>query len=616
MFQHLDDLNKLDIQPTSTRDYYSAIWNGEPSVAAPGTKVFVKVFPEDSKWFRRLESRSNYLRNSCKHPNLAQLFEVGRIGETENPVVVSEFIEGSSLRERMEDFRSPANAVGLFQKITSAISHLHSFSIVHRDLKPENIMIAENELFQKTNDVLDLEVKVCDFDIAKPVDDLEVSSRAIGTRRYMAPEQRDKKRKSVLESDIYSIGLMLYEILAGRPVVDRKELRPSRYNRAVRGNLDQIILSCLQQTPARRCSVDELLKYLEEFEYDCVSGKKFPLNRNIPPKQYTKFLAGDFELDVVPIIGGDAVHRYDYPRGIVVDSSLDNIQEVPNILLDASEDWLRWREADARRRGAPFENRRQPRVLGIGADLTEGQDERLYPLRLKIGVTDYFNTQCTNFAINLLLPNGECMGEAFGGSHNDFTESELANPLATNFSVVTCGDNEKWIFMTQRGKMVGGNAEFDENNRVPAISGTGHPFYDRDASTGKFCPFEAGRREAVEETLGDYPLQLEELVFFGFARTGLMMFPFLFGEIRLNNMKAKQFRSQRVIHRNDVYAKEGRPFTISSVTDWIKELYQRHDKNRKNISRPSHTGIFSLYQSLIYEFPDDIGKINQLLTES
>ena len=322
---------------------------------------------------------------------------------------------------------------------------------------------------------------------------------------------------------------------------------------------------------------------------------------------------GDFELDVVAIVGGDGQHKYGYPQGIIVESSMDEIQEVPNILLDASEDWLRWREADASRRGAPFENRRQPRVLGIGSGLTEGSDERLYPLRLKIGVTDYYNTQCTNFAINLLMPNGKTIGEMYGGEHNDFQSSSLANPLATNFSVVTCGGGEKHIFMAQRGKMVGGNAEFPSENRVPAISGTGHPFYDRDPSTGRFCPFEAGRREAIEENLGDYPLQLEEIVYFGFARTGKMMFPFLFGEIRLPEMTYGQFRSQRIIHRHDVYAKEGRPFTIESVTDWIKELYLRFDKNNRNVSRPSHTGIFSLYQSLIYEFPEQVNEINSRL---
>jgi len=322
---------------------------------------------------------------------------------------------------------------------------------------------------------------------------------------------------------------------------------------------------------------------------------------------------GEFQLDVVALIGGDAVHRYVYPYGIEVEDNKDDIQEVPNELLDATEDWLRWREEDARKKTAPFENRRQPRVLSVGAGLTEGREERLYPLKLRLGVTDYFNSQCTNFAIKLLLPNGESIGEVYGGDHNEFENSDLANPLATNFSVVTCGDHEKYIFATQRGKMVGGNASLEPWNRVPAVSGTGHPVYDRDPKTKIFCPFQAGMREAMEENLGDYALSPEEIVFFGFARTGLMMFPFLFGEIRLKNMTFSQFSSQRIIHRNDVLAKEGRPFTIESVTDWIRELYLHFDSDGNNISWQSHTGIFSLYQSLIYEFPDQIPYINSRL---
>jgi serine/threonine protein kinase len=609
--EHLAEVVQIDTQELSTKSLFTAIWRGENSIALYGSKVFIKVFPHESTWFERVKARSAFLRQNCVHNNLARIIEV-RTTLDGRPMIVSEFVDGSNLRTRLEDFRSPRNAVSLFAKICRGISVLHSFAVMHRDLKPENVMVFENENFRTTKDFKDMAVKVCDFDTARSVSAPRFQSSQMGTPRYMAPEQIQGKPLS-LATDIYAIGLMLYEVLAGRTLRSETDLRPSRFNRAVRGNLDQIVLSCLQIEPSRRCSISQLLTALEEFSYDCISSKSYPLIASIPQKKYPLFSVGEFSLDVVPLIGGDAVHRYVYPHGIKVEDDTENLQEVPNELLDATEDWLRWREADANRRTAPFENRRQPRVVNVGAGLTEGREERLYPLKLRLGVTDYFNTQCTNFAINLLLPNGQSIGEVYGGDHNEFESSGLANPLATNFSVVTCGDPQKYIFTTQRGKMVGGNPEFDPWNRVPAISGTGHPLYDQDPETKVFCPFQAGLREATEENLGDYALSPEEIVFFGFARTGLMMFPFLFGEIRLRNLTASQFRSERIIHRNDVFDKEGRPFTIEDVTEWIRELYLRFDKDGKNVSRPSHTGIFSLYQSLIYEYPDQIPYINSRL---
>jgi hypothetical protein len=103
---------------------------------------------------------------------------------------------------------------------------------------------------------------------------------------------------------------------------------------------------------------------------------------------------------------------------------------------------------------------------------------------------------------------------------------------------------------------------------------------------------------------------------FGLARTGVTMFPFLFGEVRYPGT-AEAFLSEPVVSRHEVYAKEGRPFTVEAVTDWMRELYDVYDQppggDRTRASGPSHTGIFALYQSLIYAYPGRIAEINHRL---
>jgi serine/threonine protein kinase len=584
---------------------YSVRWVGDPRIAPVNTRVAIKFLERaDARLLKRLAHRRAHLVN-IEHPNLVRILDIGLPPQASTAYVVMEHMEGGNLRARLEDFRTPRYAVALAQQVVTGLVELHSEDYVHRDIKPENILFAS--AVESVHEAVK-SVRIADFDLMRLVGTTDTSTQMAGSANYMAPEIQAGAREFGKAADIYSVGVLMYEILACRLPKGSSEWRPSRYNRAVRGTLDQIVLGCLQQDPGRRYSAEQLLQALVQ-----LSKGNFPSRPAIPRPSYPRFKVGDVELDVVLFFGGDGVHRYNHPDGVEVTSSTHDLQDVPNVLFDATEDWLRWREADADRRGAPFENRRQPRVLEAGARLTEGNEERLHPMRLRLGVTDYFTTQCTNFAIDLILPDRRTIFEAYAGEYNDFSHSVLANPLATNFSVVTDDGTTKTIFMSQRGKLVGGNVEFDNHNRVPAVSGTGHPLHDCD-ERGRFDVFKAGIREAREEVLGDYDLIPEELTFFGFARTGLMMFPFLFGEIRVP-MSADEYKEQRILHRHDVFAKEGVPLTIDAVTEWIRKLYFRRNQDGQLISRPSHTGIFSIYQSLLYEFPNEARLINSLLRE-
>ncbi|QDT10748.1 serine/threonine protein kinase [Planctomycetes bacterium K23_9] len=555
-------------------------------------KVPLAATVEDLRRFQ-LERRT---LNSLDHPTVVPILDIGETSDG-TPFYCMPFCDGGALRECTEDYRSPKASTSLILKLLSALIYLHEQGFLHRDIKPENVLFHKGEPL------------ISDFGLAKELNAAEaitVDSVPGGTPHYQSPEQLISLRRTTEKSDTYSLGVLWYELLTGRrPPADDGDWRPSRFNRSVRGQLDQIILGCLQESPERRYSPQEMENAIKRWQ----SGF-FPPGPRLPRNDYPRFVKGSVDLDVVLLFGGDGKHRYEYPDGIECETNSTWL-DLPDFVLDATEDWLRWKEADCEKKGAPFENRRQPRVADLGHRLSEGAEEYLHPALLRIEYTDYFTTQCTNFAADLFLKDRSTIRDFCGAEHNDWANSKLANPLATNFSVVTTGDDEMYIFTTQRGKLVGGNPEFSSDNRVPAVSGTGHPIHDRNEQ-GKFDPFVAGFREAKEEVMGDYALELSDIVYFGAARTGAYMFPFLFGELRVPLTK-KQYEDQTVLHRNDVYAKHGRPFTIESVTDWILELYHRYDEDGRLLSRPSHTGIFSLYQSLIYQFPERKNEINALL---
>ncbi|HEY1188046.1 MAG TPA: serine/threonine-protein kinase [Gemmata sp.] len=588
------DITRIDDGTGAEGIVYRATRGGTPVAV----KVLTHTAPDTVARF--LRARALVTGAEFRHPNLVTISEIGGPPDWPAFYLVMEHLPGGTLAARAEDFREPTSAARIVRQLADGVRHLHAQRWLHRDLKPANVLFAA-----------DGRPVICDFGLARDLADQQttrVSAPGSGTPNYMSPEQSRGLKYADRPADIWSLGVILLELLTGLVPLqtDPKDWRPSRYNRAVTGALDQVVLGCLQHTPARRYTAAELVKAL-----DAVLAGGWPAPpTSVPIPDYPRFTRGRIALNVVLLPGGgDGTTRYTFPEGIVCTSTKDR-HIVPELLADTTEDWLRWRKQDTARRGIPFENRDQPRVVFAGTGLTDGEHEKLYPLILRTAVTNYFATQVTHFAIHQFARDRRTIREAFAGEHNDFEGSELANPLAINLSVVT---KDGHIFMTRRGKLVGGNAEFNDRHRVPAVSGTGHPTIDANPE-GHFDPWKAGIREAREEVLGDYDLKPEEVTFFGLARTGVTMFPFLFGEIRYPGTR-DEYISERIVHANDVYAKEGRPFTVEAVTEWIKELYHVYgpEPDRRLLSGPSHTGIFSLYQSLIYEYPARIAEINRLL---
>jgi TolB-like protein/Tfp pilus assembly protein PilF len=184
-----------------------------------GRKVALKLLPQsmvaNEAALRRLE-REARTASALNHPNIVTVHEIGEVNSTH--YVATEFIEGTTLRERTTKGPIPPNeALDIAAQVASALCVAHRAGIVHRDIKPENIMLRPDGY-----------VKVLDFGIAKltqqetlgttPFVGTQLATQQsmfLGTTRYMSPEQAMAQQVDA-RSDIWSLGVVLYEMLAGR----------------------------------------------------------------------------------------------------------------------------------------------------------------------------------------------------------------------------------------------------------------------------------------------------------------------------------------------------------------------------------------------------------------
>lgn len=143
---------------------------------------------------------------ALSHPNLVTVYDVGE--EDELPYIVMEYVEGETLAELMgrEGPLPPERAVDLLLQACAGLEHAHAAGLVHRDIKPQNLLV-------RTDDV----VKIADFGIARTLQATQLTQvgTVLGTAAYLAPEQAAGERVTPA-ADIYSLGAVAYELLAGR----------------------------------------------------------------------------------------------------------------------------------------------------------------------------------------------------------------------------------------------------------------------------------------------------------------------------------------------------------------------------------------------------------------
>lgn len=252
---------------------------------AVAVKVLRGQFGTDEDFVRRFRREAQNAA-SLSHPNVVQIFDVGR--EDEQYFIVMELVEGQTLKE-MINSQGPlpiAEATRIAVEILAALSHAHNNRIVHRDIKPHNILIAR-----------DGRVKVTDFGIARATttDTVTHTGSIMGSAHYFSPEQANGQPTDE-KSDIYSTGIVLYEMVTGvvpfqgdSPIsVALKHIRdrvmpPSQRNSEVPAELDQIILRALEKDQEDRYpSADAMREVLEQFAVDHAAGRTHMASGDFP----------------------------------------------------------------------------------------------------------------------------------------------------------------------------------------------------------------------------------------------------------------------------------------------------------------------------------------------
>jgi len=175
-----------------------------------GKAVAIKI--PDINQFRDEAARTNFIREAnlylyLKHPNIVSLhdFIIEREGK-KNFYLIMEYVEGKTLDNYISNLTGPIpndKAIQLFRQVLKAMAYAHQKGNLHRDIKPSNIMIRNDGV-----------VKVLDFGISIPLSEKKRNNAVIGTPMYMSPEQVDAKQLD-RRSDIYSLGVTLYQMLTG-----------------------------------------------------------------------------------------------------------------------------------------------------------------------------------------------------------------------------------------------------------------------------------------------------------------------------------------------------------------------------------------------------------------
>lgn len=227
-------------------------------------KVLKKEFKEDENFVRKFRSEAQAAAGLI-HPNVVNVYDVGE--DRGLYYMVMELVEGITLKEYIDKKGrlSHKETISIAIQMCTGIGVAHAANIIHRDIKPQNIIISK-----------DGKVKVTDFGIAKATTSNTISSNAMGSVHYTSPEQA-RGGFSDQKSDIYSIGITLYEMVTGQVPFDgdstvsvaikhlQEEITPpSEIVPDIPYSLEQIILKCTQKNGERRYkNTDELIQDLK-----------------------------------------------------------------------------------------------------------------------------------------------------------------------------------------------------------------------------------------------------------------------------------------------------------------------------------------------------------------
>lgn len=274
-------------------------------------KILKNEFADNEDFVRRFRNESKAIA-VLSHPNIVKVFDVGFSDKLQ--FIVMEYIDGITLKEFMEQqgVLKWKDTVHFIIQILKALQHAHDRGIVHRDIKPQNIMLFP-----------DGQIKVMDFGIARFAreEGKTISDKAIGSVHYISPEQA---RGDITDekSDIYSVGVMMYEMLTGAKPFDadnpvtvalmhmqNEPKMPREINDSIPEGLEEIVVRAMQKEPSKRYqSASEMIKDIEEFkknpsivfEYKYLSEKTQYYNANAVSRAAAAYEAAGNEKAVKP----------------------------------------------------------------------------------------------------------------------------------------------------------------------------------------------------------------------------------------------------------------------------------------------------------------------------
>jgi WD40 repeat protein/serine/threonine protein kinase len=235
------------------------------------------------------------------HPNIARVIDAGAT-QSGRPYFVMELVRGIPITQYCDENNLPVGKrLGLFASVCQAIQHAHTKGIIHRDIKPTNVLITQ----QDGEPV----VKVIDFGIAKAMGQQLTDktlftefAQMIGTPLYMSPEQAAMSNSDIdTRSDIYSLGVLLYELLTGSTPVGKEQLKHAAFD-----EIRRIIREDEPPKPSTRISHSQTLASIAA-------------QRHIEPARLSRLLRGELDWIVMKCLEKDRNRRYDTANGLAAD---------------------------------------------------------------------------------------------------------------------------------------------------------------------------------------------------------------------------------------------------------------------------------------------------------